>query len=114
TMDIISNIIFVVVFAGGIGFFVWNAREIIFNIKLGRPLKRTDNKKERWKSMLLIALGQKKMFKRPLPAIFHLCIYAAFIITQVELIEIIADGIMGTHRVFRPELGGFYTFVISL
>lgn len=107
-------IIFAIVLIAGIGFFTWNVRKIISNIKLGRALDRSDNKKERWKAMILIALGQKKMFKRPLPALLHLCIYSAFIITQIELIEIIADGLMGTHRVFRPELGGFYTFVISL
>src|SRR5690554_7215361 len=53
------------------------------------------------------------MFKRPVPAILHFCLYAAFVITQIELIEIIADGLSGEHRLFRPALGGFYTFMIS-
>lgn len=64
--------------------------------------------------MALIALGQKKMFKRPIPALLHLMIYASFCITQIELIEIFVDGLAGTHRIFRPALGGFYTFMISL
>lgn len=63
--------------------------------------------------MLLVALGQEKMFRKPIPAVLHLFIYTAFVITQIELIEIIADGVSGNHRMFRPALGGFYTFIIS-
>ena len=63
--------------------------------------------------MLLIAFGQKKMFKRWIPAIFHFFIYAAFLLTQIELIEIVIDGVFGVHRFFADKLGGFYTFVIS-
>jgi len=83
------------------------------NINLGRDVNRTDNRKERWKTMTLVALGQKKMFSRPIPALLHLAIYAAFVITQIELIEIFIDGIVGSHRMFRESLGGFYTFIIS-
>ena len=68
---------------------------------------------ERWKRVLLIAFGQKKMFKRWIPAIFHFFIYAAFLLTQIELIEIILDGTTGGHRLLRPMLGGFYTFLIN-
>jgi heterodisulfide reductase subunit C len=74
---------------------------------------RNDNPKERWRTMLLVAFGQKKMFQRPIPALLHFAIYAAFIITQIELIEIFVDGVTGSHRIFRPALGGFYTFIIS-
>jgi heterodisulfide reductase subunit C len=63
--------------------------------------------------MVLVALGQKKMFARPIPALLHLAIYAAFVITQIELIEIFVDGLSGQHRIFRSSLGGFYTFMIS-
>ena len=63
--------------------------------------------------MVFVALGQKKMFQRPIPALLHFCIYAAFIITQIELIEIFVDGISGSHRIFASSLGGFYTFLIS-
>lgn len=63
--------------------------------------------------MLLVAFGQKKMFSRPIPALLHLMIYAAFVITQIELIEIFVDGLSGHHRIFRASLGGFYTFMIS-
>ena len=109
----ISIIIFAVLLLVGFGFFAMNAGKIRSNILMGRDVNRSDNKSERLKVMTLIALGQKKMFKRPIPAILHFCLYAAFIITQVELIEIIADGLSGEHRLFRASLGGFYTFMIS-
>ena len=109
----IASIIFGVLLIVGFGFFTWNILKIRSNIFLGRDIDRTDNKKERWRTMLLVAFGQKKMFQRPIPAILHFCIYAAFVITQIELIEIIVDGISGNHRVFREVLGGLYTFAIS-
>lgn len=109
----IASIIFGILLIGGMGFFGWNILKIRKNILLGREINRKDNKKERWKIMTLVALGQKKMFQRPIPAFLHLCIYAAFVITQIELIEIFIDGLFGTHRIFRPALGGFYTFTVS-
>src|SRR5690606_26607221 len=112
-MSIISNIIFALLLIVGVGFFVKNVKFLIRNIRLGQAVNRTDNPKERFRNMLLVAFGQKKMFKRPIPALLHLAIYVAFMITQIELIEIIIDGLFGTHRVFKPSLGGFYTFIIS-
>jgi heterodisulfide reductase subunit C len=94
-------------------FFAKNALQIRSNILLGRDINRSENSAERWKNMLLVAFGQKKMFTRPIPALLHFAIYAAFVITQIELIEIIVDGLSGHHRVFRDALGGFYTFIIS-
>ena len=109
----ISSILFGVLLVGGFTFFTINILKIRANILLGRDIDRTDNKSERWKTMILVALGQKKMFTRPIPALLHLALYAAFIITQIELIEIFVDGIAGTHRVFKDSLGGFYTFMVS-
>jgi len=83
------------------------------NILLGKDEEIGGDTGERLKNVALIALGQKKMFKRIIPGIMHFFIYAAFMITQIELIEIIIDGIFGQHRFFRPALGGFYTFIIS-
>jgi len=83
------------------------------NIFLGKPEKVTGDTAQRWRNTMLIALGQQKMFKMTLPAVLHLFIYVAFVITQIELIEIFTDGILGTHRIYAPYLGGFYTFVIS-
>lgn len=112
-MSFLPNIIFAIVLIVGVGFFAINVKKIIRNIKLGQNVNRTDNSAARWKNMALIALGQKKMFTRPIPAILHFTLYAAFIITQIELLEIIVDGLFGTHRFFKTGLGGFYTFLIS-
>ena len=112
-MSFLPNIIFAIVLIMGVGFFAINVKKIIRNIKLGQNVNRTDNSAARWKNMALIALGQKKMFTRPIPAILHFTLYAAFIITQIELLEIIVDGLFGTHRFFKTGLGGFYTFLIS-
>lgn len=109
----ISSILFGVLLVGGFTFFTLNILKIRANILLGRDIDRTDNKSVRWKTMILVAFGQKKMFSRPIPALLHFALYAAFIITQIELIEIFVDGIAGTHRVFKDSLGGFYTFMVS-
>ncbi len=113
-MDYLQNILFIVFVAAASAMFAMSLKQIIGNIRLGKDLDRSDNKSERWKTMALVALGQKKMFQRPIPALLHLAIYAAFVITQIELIEIFIDGAIGTHRIFYPSLGGFYTFVISV
>lgn len=109
----ISIVLFVLVLIVGFGFFSWNVLKIRSNIRLGREIDRSDRPADRWKTMLLVAFGQQKMFTRPIPALLHLFIYAAFVITQIELIEIVVDGISGNHRVFHQSLGGFYTFMIS-
>lgn len=108
-----TQIVFALILIVGIGFFVWNVRKIRQNILLGKDTNRSDNSGERWKNMFLIAFGQKKMFSRPIPALLHLVIYLSFVITQIELIEIVADGLTGNHRMFSHSLGSFYTFVIS-
>ncbi|WKW46817.1 4Fe-4S dicluster domain-containing protein [Myroides sp. JBRI-B21084] len=113
-MHILSSLLFITLTVVGFGFFAINAKKIYRNIKLGQPVDRTDNPQNRWRNMLLVAFGQKKMFARPIPALLHLAIYVAFMITQIELIEIFIDGIFGTHRIFKDSLGGFYTFMISL
>jgi heterodisulfide reductase subunit C len=109
----ISIILFAILLVAGVGFFSWNVMKIRTNILIGKKVDRSDNSSERWKTMFLVALGQKKMFTRPIAAILHLFIYVAFIITQIELIEIFVDGVSGNHRIFKEALGGFYTFIIS-
>ena len=84
------------------------------NILLGKDESDLDDPVQRWKNVFLIAFGQKKMFKRWIPALLHGFIYVAFLFTQIELIEIVIDGIFNQHRFFRPFLGGMYTFLISL
>lgn len=110
----ISSIAFIVVFLGSLIFFGLNVRKIIGNIKLGKSIDRLDNKGERMATMIRVALGQSKMVRRPIAGIFHIFIYVAFVFTQIELIEIIIDGVSGNHRFFYPALGGLYTFIISL
>jgi heterodisulfide reductase subunit C len=106
-------VIFSILVVGGFYWFSKNIMQVRSNILLGREIDRTDRSSERWKTMLFVAFGQKKMFTRPIPAVLHFCLYAAFIITQIELIEIFADGFTNSHRMFRDSLGGFYTFMIS-
>ncbi|NDE03427.1 MAG: (Fe-S)-binding protein [Flavobacteriia bacterium] len=108
-----QQLIFAVLTLLSFGLFAYNLRKIAQNIHMGLPLDRSDRKAERWRTMLLVALGQKKMFTRPIPALLHLALYASFVITQIELIEILVDGMSGSHRFFQNGLGGFYTFMIS-
>lgn len=109
----IQSIIFILVVAAA-GWFAWKGfSRVRRNIFLGKPEKIGGDVAQRWSQVALVAFGQKKMFKNWLPAVLHLFIYVAFLITQVELIEIFVDGVFGTHRFFAPYLGGFYTFVIS-
>lgn len=109
----LQQIIFMVVAAAAIGFALWQFSKIRRNILLGADEDLRLDPAHSWRNVLLISFGQKKMFKRWIPAVFHFFIYAAFLITQIELIEIFIDGIFGVHRFFADKLGGFYTFVIG-
>lgn len=109
----IQQVLFVLIAGASLGYAAPQFLKIRRNIKLGKAETITGDTAERWRNVLLITLGQKKMFARLIPAVLHLFIYVAFVITQVELLEIFVDGITGQHRVFWPILGGFYTFVIS-
>jgi heterodisulfide reductase subunit C len=112
-MHIVPQILFVAVLAVAVWLFTKNILQIRRNIFLGQPEDMSDNKPLRWRNLLLLALGQKKMFKNPLVAVMHLVIYAGFIIINAEVLEIVLDGIFGTHRLFFPWLGGLYTFLIN-
>ncbi len=111
-MNYIDNIAFAILLIIGIGFFVKNSKKIVRNIKLGKNIDRSDLPKERFQNMLKIAFGQSKMVKRPIAGILHIIVYAGFIIINIEVLEIIIDGLFGTHRVFSV-LGGFYSFLIG-
>jgi len=93
-----SNIIFLLLLIAGVGLFVFNAKKIRRNILLGKDSDRTDRKSERWKIMTLVALGQKKMFARPIPALLHLFVYVGFVLINIEVLEMFIDGAFGTHR----------------
>lgn len=94
----VENIIFLVVVLAAIALFTFQVRKISASIKLGLPLKRTDRRKDRLNTMLLVAFGQQKMFKRPFAATLHALIYVGFIIINIEVLEILIDGITGSHR----------------
>ena len=109
----IQQIAFLIVIVAAFGFAVFNFSKIRRNVLLGRDEEIKGDAAQRWRNVLLVAFGQKKMFKLWLPALFHFFIYAAFLLTQVELIEILIDGLSGKHRFFAGKLGGFYPFLIS-
>ncbi|MET0635136.1 MAG: (Fe-S)-binding protein [Chitinophagaceae bacterium] len=112
-MQIAQQILFVLVSGLAIGLFIKEAGKILRNIRLGRPQDLSDHPAERWKNLLLLAFGQKKMFRNPLVAVLHLFVYAGFIIINIEVLEIVLDGVLGTHRLFAPILGGAYNFLID-
>lgn len=111
-MAILDNILFAIILGIGVGYFTMNVKKIIRNIKLGQPINREDNSSQRWKAMTMIALGQSKMITRPLAGFLHIIVYVGFVIINIEVLEIIIDGLFGTHRVFS-FLGGFYNFLIA-
>lgn len=112
-MQIVQQVLFVLISVIAVWLFTKKVKEISRNIKLGRDEDFSDNKDLRWKNVLLLAFGQKKMFRNPLVAILHFFVYAGFIIINIEVLEIVLDGIFGTHRLFAEPLGGFYTFLIN-
>src|SRR5215203_4203638 len=112
-MQLIQQILFILLAAVAIYLFAKQVRFISRNIKLGRDENLKDNPGARWRNMLLMALGQKRMFDKPLVAFLHFAVYAGFVIINIEILEIILDGIFGTHRLFYPALGDFYSFVIN-
>jgi len=113
-MEYIPNIIFLIVLLAGIGYFTFNIRKIIRNIKLGQKVDASDNKSQRWANVIRIALGQSKMVVRPIPGLLHIFVYVGFIIINIEIIEIVIDGIFGSHRVLSTVLPmGLYNFLIG-
>ncbi|OXG04819.1 4Fe-4S dicluster protein [Flavobacterium araucananum] len=112
-MSYLDNILFAVLLIVGFGFFTLSVKKIIRNVNLGVDVNRKDNSKARWKNMALIALGQSKMVRRPVAGILHIFVYVGFIIINIELLEIIIDGLFGTHRIFAPYLGVVYDVLIA-
>ena len=117
-MQYLDNILFLVLLIAGFGLFFKSLKEIYRNIKLGREINRSDNPSERWKTMATVALGQSKMKKRPVAAFLHMIVYVGFVIINIELIEIIVDGIFGTHRflasIFGDTLYGIFTATLEI
>lgn len=109
----IAQITFILISLISIFLFTRKVKEISRNIRLGREENLNDNPSQRWRNVLLLAFGQKKMFRNPLVAVMHFFVYAGFIIINIEVLEIVLDGITGKHRLFAAPLGGLYTFLIN-
>lgn len=113
-MQYISQIAFLLI-ASVAGYFIYQrVSRIRKNIFLGKPAGRTDSKSERWKTMLLVAFGQKKMFKKIIPAFLHMLIYVGFIVINLEVLEFVIDGLTGSHRIFAKPLGSIYSVLINV
>lgn len=113
-MTYLPNIAFAIILIFGVGFFAKNIGKLRRNIGLGKDADLSDNKGQRWKNMAMIALGQSKMVKRPIAGFLHVIVYVGFVIINIEVLEIIIDGLLGTHRVFStliPE--ALYGFLIG-
>lgn len=113
-ISMLQSIIFAIVAIAVFAVAIPRYLKIRRNILLGKNEQTVFDSSQAWKNVLLVAFGQKKMFKRWIPAVLHLFIYVAFLFTQIELIEIFIDGLFNQHRFFAPMLGGFYTFIISI
>jgi heterodisulfide reductase subunit C len=111
-MTYLPNLIFLLALVLGIGYFTKNIRKIIRNIKLGQKITVSGPVSERWNNVIRIALGQSKMVVRPVSGIMHIIVYLGFVIINLEVLEIILDGLLGTHRIFS-FMGGFYGFLIG-
>ena len=111
-MSYLDNILFALLLGLGFGYFYLNLKKLIRNINLGIAVDRTDNPRARWTNMAMIALGQSKMVKRPIAGLLHIIVYVGFVIINIELLEIIIDGLFGTHRVFA-FLGNVYNVLIG-
>ncbi len=111
-MEYVSNICFALLLIAGVGYFTSNVKKLIRNIKLGRKVTTSNNKSQRIKNMVLIALGQSKMVRRPIAGLLHIVVYLGFIIINLEVLEIIIDGLFGTHRIFA-SIGRLYGVLIG-
>ena len=112
-MTFLPNIIFGLILVAGIGFFVRNIQRLRRNIKLGVDIPIEGPSKQRWANMARIALGQSKMVRRPISGLLHIIVYLGFIIINIEVLEIVIDGLFGTHRIFS-SIGPLYGILIGI
>lgn len=113
-MTYLPNILFAIIFVTAIVFFSKNVMRLRRNIKLGKDVDVSDNKSQRWKNMAKIALGQTKMVVRPIAGLLHIIVYVGFVIINIEVLEIVIDGVFGTHRIGLNVLGAsVYGFLIG-
>ena len=112
-MHILQQILFLLLAFIAVALFYKRIMLIKRNISLGHSEDISDNKYQRWRNVLLLAFGQKKMFRNPLVGVLHFFVYAGFVIINIEILEIVLDGILGTHRLFSKSLGPAYNFLIN-
>ena len=112
-INYLDNVLFTIALILSISLFTYNFKRILSNIRLGRDENRSDNPRLRLSNMLRVAFGQSKMIRRPIAGILHLIVYVGFIIINIELLEIIIDGIFGSHRIFSSFFPKFYNFIIG-
>lgn len=113
-MSFLPQLVFLIILAAASWFLSKRVKFLRRNILLGKNITRNDQPEARWKTMLLVALGQQKMFKRIIPALLHLFVYVGFIVINLEVLEFVLDGILGTHRLFAPFLGGVYVVAMNI
>ncbi len=113
-MGILSQLIFALLLIIAAFLFIKSILRLRFNTTLGKRITETEDKPQRWRNVFFLAFGQKKMFKRPMLAIMHLIVYLGFLIVNIELLEIIIDGLIGSHRAFSDTLGRFYPVIITV
>jgi len=111
--EYLPNIIFISILFFGLYFFVRNLSRLYRNINLGKEININDNRKQRFLNMCKIALGQGKLIKRPVSGTLHVIVYIGFVVINIELLEIVLDGMLGTHRLFSDYLGGLYGYLIA-
>ncbi|MFT5847478.1 MAG: heterodisulfide reductase subunit C [Psychroserpens sp.] len=111
-MGVLPQIIFAIILIIGIGYFANNVRKLARNIKLGHDVDTSDNKSQRWKNMAMIGLGQSKMVRRPIAGFLHVIVYVGFVVINIEVLEIIIDGLTGQHRIFSSA-GEIYDILIG-
>src|SRR5690606_4501967 len=112
-MEYLPNILFAVALIIVVGYFTKNVKKLMRNIKLGRDVNVSDNKPQRFKNMMRIAFGQTKMVRRPIAGLLHFIVYVGFIVINIEVLEIIIDGLLGTHRIFS-SIGTLYGVLIGI
>ena len=110
---VLGQLVFLALLGAAVFLFARRIGTIKRNILLGRDVDRSDRPGERWATMARVAMGQSKMVVRPVAGLMHIVIYAGFILINIEVLEILIDGLFGTHRVFAPYLGGLYDFLIG-
>ena len=113
-IEYLPNILFFLLLLTSSGLFFRNLNRIRRNISLGKDLDRNDKRSLRWKNMIRVALGQSKIVSRPIAGTLHVIVYVGFILINIELLEIILDGLTGNHRLFAPYLGSIYSFLIAV